>query len=803
MTQEYHLKSKYILFAFISIISLMGCMNPIVNVPETYTISYDANGADSGSVPAEQQKTEGNEVTLADNTGNLVKAGNTFVGWNTAADGTGTQYAVNSTFSEDANLELFARWSLIPTYTVSYDANGADSGTVPSDQIKIQDEALTLSENTGNLAKTGETFVGWNTAPDGNGTYYSESASYTANADVTLFAEWTALPTYTITYNANGADSGSVPSSQTKIQGIDLTLASNTGSLSKTGYAFAGWNTASNGSGTSYSEGAPYTSNADITLFAEWTALPTYTISYNDNGADSGSVPSDQTKIEGINITLASNNGSLFKAGFEFIGWNSSPDSMGTMYVEDASFTNDVDTILFADWRSAVSIERQEKFHFNRYTDHIGSDGHFYTIQSTSSDASFRKISENDGLQFEITYSNDPNDVHIHGITTDLNGNIYLIGYQKGLKAYYSYGDSSIQIPRLLSGATPVISKYSPSGDILWARTIEGVTGSNYGNVTFHDIEIASDGSIYLTARLGGYNTTDFTIDFGNDIIVSPRPEADIEPFLIKLDEQGNTIWATGVSDTVGYEVDGMYRAYFGELAIDSSNNPIIDVMIEFNPLGTSAGSKQLIFNNDISTSAFNVGYMDNRSFLLKYDNSGNAQWIRHVNDSSTASVRVDSLNNIFIESLLTGSVMSSKIEKYSPQGLLLWSPSISTQSGQVEIQDFFLDLNGNLYFGGRLQNVADYQFENGITISTNTFFTAFLVKYNSLGEMEYVRVPEQSSSSTQFFAPIYTNSLGNLVLWLDQDDYTISVTYGPGVSSIPASLAEVNDTDLRIEFYP
>jgi hypothetical protein len=72
-----------------------------------------------------------------------------------------------------------------------------------------------LASNSGALAKTGYTFAGWNTATDGSGTSYAAGASYTANAAMTLYAAWTALPTYAVTYNANGA-TGTVPASQTK-----------------------------------------------------------------------------------------------------------------------------------------------------------------------------------------------------------------------------------------------------------------------------------------------------------------------------------------------------------------------------------------------------------------------------------------------------------------------------------------------------------------------------------------------------------------------------------------------------------
>ena len=82
------------------------------------------------------------------------------------------------------------------TYTVSYDANNATSGTPPAPQTKTQGEPLTLATNSGNLVRTGDTFDGWNTAADGSGTDYAEGATYTADADVTLYANWT--PNYQI-----------------------------------------------------------------------------------------------------------------------------------------------------------------------------------------------------------------------------------------------------------------------------------------------------------------------------------------------------------------------------------------------------------------------------------------------------------------------------------------------------------------------------------------------------------------------------------------------------------------------------
>ncbi len=73
--------------------------------------------------------------------------------------------------------------------------------------------------------------------------------------------------TYTVSFSANGG-SGSV-SSQTVNSGTSITLPSASG-LTYTGYTFVNWNTASNGSGTSYSVGSSYTVTSNVTLYAIW-----------------------------------------------------------------------------------------------------------------------------------------------------------------------------------------------------------------------------------------------------------------------------------------------------------------------------------------------------------------------------------------------------------------------------------------------------------------------------------------------------------------------------------------------------
>lgn len=230
--------------------SATGTSNSITTT--TYTVTWNANG---GSVsPA---SSSGVTVTAPTPT----RTGYSFNGWYTAASGGTLAVSAGGSYTPSSNITLYAQWTA-NTYTVSYNANGGAGA--PTSQTKTHDVTLTLSATT--PTRTGYTFSSWNTAINGSGTSYSAGGSYTANAAVTLYAQWTAN-TYTISYNANGGIGA--PTSQTKTHDVTLTLTSST--PTRSGYTFSSWNTAANGTGTYYASGASYTTNAAATLYAQWT----------------------------------------------------------------------------------------------------------------------------------------------------------------------------------------------------------------------------------------------------------------------------------------------------------------------------------------------------------------------------------------------------------------------------------------------------------------------------------------------------------------------------------------------------
>jgi uncharacterized repeat protein (TIGR02543 family) len=171
-----------------------------------------------------------------------------------------------------ANYEATSGTFYPPTYTMTYNANGATSGSVPANGSYVSGgAATTVSENSGILARTGYSFSGWNSSADGTGTTYAAgSGTYSSNASVTLYAKW-APNSLDVTFDSQ---SGTLVAS-TAVQ-VGAPLAAPV-APTRNGFTFTGWSTTSSGSVVSF----PYTHarTSDFTLYAIWTLTPTTTTS--------------------------------------------------------------------------------------------------------------------------------------------------------------------------------------------------------------------------------------------------------------------------------------------------------------------------------------------------------------------------------------------------------------------------------------------------------------------------------------------------------------------------------------------
>ncbi len=301
-----------------------GTTTPQTTGGTNYTISYDVNGASSGSQSGTHVGAAGSLFTVL-SAGTAVRTGYTFAGWATTANATTATYTGSSKVTmPGSNLTLYAVWTPIK-YTLTYNVNGGTAAPAAG-SFETGTNNVTLSSTV--PTRTGFVFGGWDTVVNsGSGNVnYSSGATYSMPAsNVTLYAKWTAA-NGTLSYNANG---GSTTQADVTAAGGSTTTVANGSNTTRTGYDFVGWNSKADGTGTSYAVGSTFTLTANVTttIYAQWT-LSKYTLVFNVNGGVG--TPQSQSYVQGATTTMPVSNPT--RSGFTFAGWNSQADGNGTAY---------------------------------------------------------------------------------------------------------------------------------------------------------------------------------------------------------------------------------------------------------------------------------------------------------------------------------------------------------------------------------------------------------------------------------------------------------------------------------------
>ena len=234
-------------------------------------------------------------------------------------------------------MTLYAQWTANATDTYSYIANGG-SGTAPVSGSGLDGTAITLAANP--FTYPGHTFTGWS---DGTLSYPAGSTYLLSSvgAPIVFSAQWSANPTDTVTFNSEG---GSVVSSQSGLAGTTITLPS---APTQAGYTFNGWFAAPSGGSALTS---PYTLAGSVTLYAQWSANATDTLTFNTQG---GSAVSSQSGLDGTTVTLPS---APTRAGYTFNGWFAAP-SGGSALTSPYTLAGSV--TLYAQWTPVVPVTVQ------------------------------------------------------------------------------------------------------------------------------------------------------------------------------------------------------------------------------------------------------------------------------------------------------------------------------------------------------------------------------------------------------------------------------------------------------------
>ncbi len=251
---------------------------------------------------------------------------------------------------------------IINTYNITFDASG---GTIENNTVlglKNIDFSLPTASGMG-VSKEGYIFKGWATAEGSKEIVYEDGGNFTGQTDVTLYAVWGYNVNYTITYNANGGtiENGShVYSGETIYGNISATLIKqNDLIINREGYFFKGWATTNNASSVEITDGQTITITGDLVLYAVWSYIATYTISFN---ANEGNITTNSQTITGETITgnvtgtlSRSTVIKLSRSGYKFKGWGLTADTREPDYLDASKIIINSDIEIFAIWDLKVS----------------------------------------------------------------------------------------------------------------------------------------------------------------------------------------------------------------------------------------------------------------------------------------------------------------------------------------------------------------------------------------------------------------------------------------------------------------
>ena len=284
------------------------------------------------------------------------KSGRVFTGWNTAEDGSGTDYAPGAVFTLTKSTILWAQWEKAEkSWYIIYDANGGTKA--PGAQIMRQGKDAVLTKEKPESVSM--VFQGWTTDLKTLDPIYQpgDTLPYEKEKNVVvLYALWNLSPIERpihITFEDNGGAGASLPADVWMERGTWLQLEGAVAPLGS-GYTFLGWSEEETVKKPEYLAGNSYYFDKDTVLYAVWSLPDTTTLIFRDPLPDGASGLPEAIMIRSTmspNVQIPDQIPE--KSGRVFIGWNTAEDGSGLNYAPGSVFTLVKNSVLWAQWKTA------------------------------------------------------------------------------------------------------------------------------------------------------------------------------------------------------------------------------------------------------------------------------------------------------------------------------------------------------------------------------------------------------------------------------------------------------------------
>lgn len=237
------------------------------------------------------------------------------------------------------------KWSLKGAGGSGYYKAGNFLVKIDGDTVYSTSQDSRIELWNGTIVKTGTKTITHGSTGTKSFKVYIEAGIYTYAVNCDGEKTFTLDPFYDIKFNGNGGSG--VPSTQTKMYNVDLTLSST--KPTRAGYVFEGWGTSSSDTSVNYEAGDVYETNASDTLYAIWSKK--ITLSFNGNGGSG--VPSSLSKTiynatTSYEFTIPSTKPT--RAGHNFLGYSTSNSATSATYLLGEKIKLSTSDILYAVW---------------------------------------------------------------------------------------------------------------------------------------------------------------------------------------------------------------------------------------------------------------------------------------------------------------------------------------------------------------------------------------------------------------------------------------------------------------------
>jgi uncharacterized repeat protein (TIGR02543 family) len=315
-------------------------------IPNSYTVTFRLNDGTERVWETKTVTAPATTIGAAGFPADPTRTGYTFAGWNTASDGTGSPFAASTVVSGD--MTVYAQWTG-ETYTITFKDNYAPDTTLHTTTVTVPATTIGAADFPADPTRSVSTFAGWNTQANGWGNPFA--ASTMVSGDMTVYAQWTG-ETYTITFKGNYSRDTTLHSTTVTVPATTIGAADFPADPTRTRYTFAGWNTASDGTGSPFA--ASTMVSGDITVYAQWTG-ETYTITFKGNYAWDTTLHITTVTVPATTIGATGFPADPTRTGYTFAGWNTQADGLGSGF--DASAMVSGDMTVYAKWTPGASVQ--------------------------------------------------------------------------------------------------------------------------------------------------------------------------------------------------------------------------------------------------------------------------------------------------------------------------------------------------------------------------------------------------------------------------------------------------------------